>query len=489
MANTVAQLVFIPTPGVGHMMSAIEIAKLLVNRDQRLSITVLIIKPPSSSSGSPITTYINSLAKNTSSRISFIELPQDETPPTNDSKNPLTFYNEFIRSHCKYVKNVVTDLINQPGCGKIAGFVVDMFCTCMMDVANEFHVPTYVFFTSNAAFLGFKLYTQTLCDEQNQDIIELAHSDTTISVPCFIKPVPTKVFPVVMRSTELLDFVMRSARELRKVKAFMVNTFLEIETHAIKSLSDGVSIPPVYPVGPILNLKGASGDDKPFENDDVIRWLDNQPNSSVVFLCFGSMGSFDEIQVKEIARALEQSGHRFLWSLRRPPSDQKSRVPGDYEDPGVVLPEGFLDRTSGIGKIIGWAPQVTILAHRAVGGFVTHCGWNSLLESLWFGVPTAAWPLYAEQQINAFEMVEELGLAVEIKLDYRKDTFNPKGDSNTVIVTAKEIEGGIRQLMEDDKVRANVKEMSYKSRAAVLEGGSSYESIGCLIQDFVRNIS
>lgn len=159
------------------------------------------------------------------------------------------------------------------------------------------------FFTSNAAFLGFKFYVQSLCDEQNQDIIELAHSDTAISVPCFNKPVPTKVFPVVMRSPELLDFVMTSARELRKVKAFMVNTFLEIETYAIESMSGDVSIPPVYPVGPILNLEGALGDDKqPVDNDDVIGWLDNQPNSSVVFLCFGSMGSFNEIQVKEIAR-------------------------------------------------------------------------------------------------------------------------------------------------------------------------------------------
>ena len=124
------------------------------------------------------------------------------------------------------------------------------------------------------------------------------------------------------------------------------------------------------------------------------------------------------------------------------------------------------------------------MAHRAVGGFVSHCGWNSVLESLWFGVPVAAWPMYAEQQLNAFEMVVELGLAVEIKLDYKMDLLNPEAD--TVIVTADEIEGGIRRLMADETIRTKVKEISEKSRVAVAEGGSSYASVGCLIQDFVH---
>ncbi|PWA81186.1 UDP-glucuronosyl/UDP-glucosyltransferase [Artemisia annua] len=487
MANTPANLIFIPAPGVGHIMSTVEIAKLLVNRDKNLAITVLIINPPSLGSGSAITTYIESLAKKSLNRISFLELPQDETP-LGDSMSSSAFYKEYIISHCKYVRNVVSDMIDRSGSGVIVGFVIDMFCTCMIDVANEFHIPTYVFFTSNAAFLGFELYIQTLCDDQNQDVIELIHSDTEVLVPCFIKQVPTKVFPTVIQTKEGLDFLMWSACRLREVKAIIVNTYFELEKHAIESLSTDNTIPPVYPVGPLLNLE----DDGKLLADDVISWLDCQPTSSVVFLCFGSMGSFDEIQVKEIARALEQSGYRFVWSLRRPPSDQASKVPSDYKDPSVVLPEGFLERTAGIGKVIGWAPQVALLGHQAIGGFVSHCGWNSLLESLWFGVPTVAWPIYAEQQINAFEMVVELGLAVEIKLDYKRNVWDKAIDAHkdhTVIVTTDEIECGIRRLMEDKEVRTKVKEMSDKSRAAVVEGGSSYASVGRLIQDFMGNIS
>ncbi|MCI68776.1 UDP-glucose flavonoid 3-O-glucosyltransferase 6-like, partial [Trifolium medium] len=81
----------------------------------------------------------------------------------------------------------------------------------------------------------------------------------------------------------------------------------------------------------------------------------------------------------------------------------------------------FLDRTAEIGKVIGWAPQVQVLAHPATGGFVSHCGWNSTLESIHYGVPIATWPLFADQQTNALELVSELKMGVEIALDYRME--------------------------------------------------------------------
>ncbi|KAM0030487.1 putative flavonol 3-O-glucosyltransferase [Helianthus debilis subsp. tardiflorus] len=455
MANTVAELVFIPGPGVGHIMSIIELAKLLVNRDPKLSISVLLISPPI-----PIfalTAYIESLAKNTIERIQFIEVPQDQPPPKLDPKAFVTSFYDFINSHCKYVRNIVADMTNEAGSRMLVGFVVDIVCTGMIDVANEFDLPTY-----------------------KQDVIELSKPQGEIVVPCFVTPVPMKVVRAVSQIDEDPDILGNSFRKLRKAKGIMVNTFLELETHAINSFSD-TNFPPVYPVGPILNLDGVAGK---ADDMDVISWLDDQPPSSVVLLCFGSMGTFDEVQVKEIARGLEQSGQRFVWSLRRPPQEQTSEGLPDYYD--WVLPDGFLERTSRTGKVIGWAPQVSLLAHEAVGGFVSHCGWNSMLESLWFGVPTAAWPMYAEQQLNAFEMVVELGLAVDMKLDYKIYMFNP--DANTVTVTAEEIERGIRQVMEDNEVRAKVKEMSKLSRATVAQGGSSYASVDYLVHEIMSNI-
>ncbi|KAD4178178.1 hypothetical protein R6Q59_021730 [Mikania micrantha] len=483
MASIVAELLFIPAPGVGHIMSTIEMAKALVNRDQRLSVTCLLINPPYSVFA--LTAYLKSLANNTIKRIRFIELPQDPTPPKLNPKAPATSFYEFINSHSKYVRSIVADMLNEAGPCRLVGFVVDILCTGMIDVANDFNLPTYVFFTSNAAFLGFKLYIETLCVDQGQDVIELSNSEGEIVIPSFVNPVPMKVYPALYQAQDGLDFLKSSIGKMRKAKGIMVNTFLELEPHAINSFYE-TNFPPVYPVGPVLNLDGVA---RKADDMDVLSWLDNQPPSSVVLLCFGSMGSFDKLQVKEIACGLERSGYRFVWSLRRPPPPEQSYevLPDDYDDPGVVLPDGFLERTSETGKVIGWAPQVSLLAHEAVGGFVSHCGWNSMLESLWFGVPTATLPIYCEQQMNAFEMVVELGLAVDLKLDYKMNVFNP--DGKMVVVTAEEIETGIRRLMEDENVRRKVKEMSDVSRATVVEGGSSYASVGRLVQDIMSNIT
>ncbi|GKC64133.1 UDP-glycosyltransferase 71E1 [Tanacetum coccineum] len=122
--------------------------------------------------------------------------------------------------------------------------------------------------------------------------------------------------------------------------------------------------------------------------------------------------------------------------------------------------------------------QVSLETCDIVGGFVSHCGWNSTLESIWCGVPIAAWPLYAEQQINAFQLVVELGIAAEIRMDYRSDM---RRGINNMTVAAEEIEDGIRRLMNDHEMRNKVKQMKEKSRFAVLEGGSSYASIGRFI--------
>ncbi|KAL4378958.1 hypothetical protein GQ457_02G005650 [Hibiscus cannabinus] len=477
------ELVFIPMPVMGHLVSTVELAKFLVHLNSNLSISVLIIKPPYESK---VTSYVDSVTAvttSTTSRIKFVNLPQSY--PDDVSKFMIT----LVQTQGPLVKEAVTNIVEHsnsvPDSPQLAGFVFDMFLTQFADLANEFCVPSYAFYTSGAGFLGLLFHTQVLHHEQNVEFVELKDSDKEFTVPTYANPVSTKLFPAGVFRPEGFSLFLNMAKGLRELKGILVNTFSELESLAVDSLSNGKlrNIPHVYSVGPILNLECLSGTHQNYNT--IMQWLDEQPHSSVVFLCFGSMGSFGVDQVKEIAFALEQSGHRFLWSLRKTAEQVNGRLgnPTDYENVAEVLPEGFLDRTTGIGMVIGWAPQVAVLGHPAIGGFVSHCGWNSTLESIWFGVPMAVWPLYAEQQLNALTLVRELGLAVEIKIDYKID------DGEVEIVKAEKIEKGIRLLMEHDNgVRRRMKEMSDKCRKTLMDGGSSRSMLCRFIDDVIDNM-
>ncbi|PQQ16067.1 UDP-glycosyltransferase 71A16-like [Prunus yedoensis var. nudiflora] len=425
-----AELVFIPAAGIGHVVSTIEIAKLLVSRDDHLFITLLIMKRP-------FDKLFTNMDSSISPRINFVNLPEttdlfDENQKTQSKMPSLNSLSQI---------NLTPQSPGSPG----------LWLTCSCCVSRALVPPP------DASGRACK------------DVTEYMHSDSELDVPSFVNPLPASVLPGGLLEKESAESSLNNARRFRETKGILVNTFWELESHALHSISHGKN-PPVYHVGPLLNLK-SSDDDKGW---DILSWLDDHQPLSVVFLCFGSMGSFGEAQLKEIACALEHTGLRFLWSLRQPPLKGKMAMPSDYADLSGVLPEGFLDRTAKIGKVIGWAPQVDILAHSSIGGFVSHCGWNSTLESMWYGVPVATWPMYAEQQTNAFQLIKELGLAVEIKMDYRKDS--------EMVVSAQDIERGIRQVMEHDSViRKRVKEMSEKGKKSLMNGGSSYSSLGHFI--------
>ncbi|CAH8261353.1 unnamed protein product [Arabidopsis lyrata] len=432
-------------------MSTVEMAERLVDLNDHLSITVIII-----SFNSQSTSMIASLTTASNKRIRYEIISGGDQQPTE-----LKATDSHIQSLKPLVRGAVAKFVDptRPDLPRLAGFVVDMYCTSMIDVADEFGVPSYLFYTSNAGFLGLLLHIQFMYDSESQDTYDMSgleDSDAELVVPSLINPYPLKcVFlnPYIFKSKEWLTFFVTQARRFRETKGILVNTVPDLEPQALKFLSNG-NTPRAYPAGPLLHLKNDAllefqwllqlykskntnmlVDDK---QSEILQWLDEQPPRSVVFLCFGSMGGLSEEQAREIAVALDRSGHRFLWSLRRASPNIMKEPPGEFTNLDEILPEGFLDRTEERGKVIGWAPQVAVLAKPKIGGFVSHGGWNSTLESLWFGVPMAIWPLYAEQKFNAFEMVEELGLAVEIKNHWRGDLL--LGRSEMEIVTAEEIE-------------------------------------------------
>ncbi|KAI5440931.1 UDP-glycosyltransferase 43 [Lathyrus oleraceus] len=470
------ELVFISTPTIGNMVPTVEFANNLTNHNPQLSATILIITNPKLPL---VNTYLQSRPSSTTN-LKFIHLPTVDPPTPDQYQSFIAYICLLIQKHKINIKNALINLTltassteSNYDSVKLAAVFIDMFSTTIIDVANEISVPCYLFFASPASFLGFTLHLPRL------DNVE---SEAEFEIPSFENPLPKLVLPNLVldwkSEEDAYSWVSYHAGRYKETKGIVVNTLQELEPRALCSLYNDLKLPPVYPIGPILDLDGpAQWDPNPVQYNYIKEWLDMQVPGSVVFLCFGSLGSLEVKQVEQIAIGLERAGVRFLWALRGPPKAQLED-PRDYTSYENVLPDGFLKRTVGMGVVCGWVPQAKVLAHKAVGGFVSHCGWNSILESLWYGVPIATWPVYAEQQMNAFEMVRELGLAVEIRLDYRVGSD---------LVRAEEVENGVSKLMNgSDEVRKKVKEMSEKCRVALTDNGSSYTNLVSLIQELTK---
>lgn len=354
----------------------------------------------------------------------------------------------------------------------IRSFIIDCFCSPAHEIAANLNIPTYYFYTSGVSVLANLLYFPTFAKETFDD--PDAYLDSPGLPRILIRDMPKAM---VERTDQVTEFVMNVAVDMTKSQGIIVNSFESFEPRALKAISDGLCVPeaptpPVYCIGPLV-----AGNERSEVNPsthECMNWLDSQPSQSVVFLCFGSLGLFSATQLHEIAVGLEKSGVGFLWVVRSPPTDDKSRrfLAPPEPDLDVLLPQGFVDRTKHRGLVMkSWAPQVEVLNHDSVGGFVTHCGWNSVLESVCAGVPMVAWPLYAEQKLNRVILVEEIKIA--LRLEESEDGF----------VTGSELEKRVRELMELDNgegVRERTAKMSEEAKAAMRLGGSSITSLNKL---------
>ncbi|XVF46710.1 hypothetical protein PTKIN_Ptkin03bG0049800 [Pterospermum kingtungense] len=243
--------------------------------------------------------FTKSLTASQPDRIQLIDLPQVDPPSVDPIKSAEGYIYAFIESYIPPVRNAVRDIVSVKSSSdsrtRVAGLVLDLFCVPFIDIATELGLPSYIFLTSNAAFLGLMFYL----------------------------PVPSCVLPSACFN-----------------KDGGYTAYLKIGERFMDAK-----------VGPVLDLNGLPHPELDLiQRDKIMKWLDDQPQSSVIFLCFGSFGSFGEQQVKEMALGLEQSGYRFLWSLRVPPPPQKD-APGivHYKKPEDMLPEGYRERIQGGG--------------------------------------------------------------------------------------------------------------------------------------------
>ncbi|KAK2431312.1 UDP-glycosyltransferase 92A1 [Trifolium repens] len=209
-----------------------------------------------------------------------------------------------------------------------------------------------------------------------------------------------------------------------------------------------------------------------------MEWLDLKEENSVLYISFGSQNTISASQMMALAKGLEESEKLFIWVIRPPVGfDMNGEFKAEW------LPEGFEERMthSKRGLLVHkWGPQLEILSHKSTGAFLSHCGWNSVLESLSYGVPIIGWPLAAEQAYNAKMLVEEMGVSVE--LTRTVESVISKEDVMRVIEIVMDQEGMGKEM----KKKAN--EIAAHMREATLEKGEVKGSSLRAMDDFVRTI-
>ncbi|KAK9168537.1 hypothetical protein Syun_000677 [Stephania yunnanensis] len=265
----------------------------------------------------------------------------------------------------------------------------------------------------------------------------------------------------------------------------LVNSFDELEPEYAKQYREARQ-GKVWCIGPVSLVNkeeldiAERGNKTSIDKNKCLEWLDSREPNSVMYVCLGSLCRLTAKQLIEIGMALESSEHPFVWVFR---IDERYRELESWLDR-----EGYEERNKGRGLVIrGWAPQVMILSHGSVGGFLTHCGWNSTLEAVRAGVPMLTWPMYAEQFLNEKVIVEVL------KVGYSGVEWL-RGSGKIEVVKKAEIERGVRRLMDEsseecEEMRRRVEEIGEMGRRAMEDGGTSHFNLSLFIQDIVDQTS
>ncbi|KAJ1439476.1 UDP-glycosyltransferase family, conserved site [Sesbania bispinosa] len=456
MEEEASCVTIVPSPGYTHLVPLIEFAKTLVLLHLRIQVKFIIptLGPPSSA----MKAILNALPSN----MSFILLPQVNIKDLPQGVSAAALMQLTISHSLSSFQDALNLLISNT---RVIAVVADYFAAETLSVAKKLNILSYIYYPSNALSLSLFLYLPYLDKTTSCEFRDLPEP---IKMPGCI-PIHGCDFPSTVqdRSSIVYRSFIYVCKLLHFADGIILNAFPDLEPDTIRALqSKEANLPPIYPVGPIIQ----NGSNTETKVSECLNWLHNQPCGSVLYVSFGSGGTLIQEQLMELAMGLELSGQKFVWVVRAPNESPSAAYLGALNDEHLnFLPAGFLKRTKGQGLVIAsWAPQIEILSHEAIGGFLTHCGWNSTLESIINGVPLIAWPLFAEQRMNAVLLSEGLKVALR-----------PKVQENG-IVKREEIAKVVRSLIQGNEGKEIRKRMEHLKGAlmdALKKEGSSRRTI------------
>jgi hypothetical protein len=414
--------VCIPYPAQGHINPMLKFAKILHQKGFHITFVntefnhrrLLRSRGPNSLDSLP--------------SFRFETIP-DGMPPSNpDATQDIPLLCKSTTTKCLTpFKELLKKLNSSDDAPPVTCIVSDGIMSFTVDAADDFGIPEVLFWTTSAAgFYGYvnypEVYRRGLTPLKDESYMTNGYLNTVLDWIPGMNKIRLKDLPSFVRTTNkddyMLKFVFGEVKRAKRVSAIFFNTFEALEHEILHELS--LVLPPIYSIGPLHFLPNQLDQDDDLksigsnlwkEETECIEWLDTKEPNSVVYVNFGSITVMTPSQLVEFSWGLANSNQTFLWIIR------PDLVSGD----SAVLAAEFVEETKERGMLANWCPQEQVLNHPSIGGFLTHSGWNSTMESLSSGVPMICWPFFAEQQTNCWFSVNEWGVGMEIDNNVKRD--------------------------------------------------------------------
>lgn len=393
-----AHVLVIPFPAQGHMIPLLDLTHKLATNP---NITITVLTTPNNQ---PLLAPL--LSSNPNS-IHPLILPFPSHPSLPPGVENVKDMPHSIRSIMLSLSDLHHNLLSwfHSHSSPPSFIISDMFCGWTQRLASQLGIRRLVFSPSAAFAFSTMLFLwkempKRKNDTDQNEVVSFHKVPNSPKYPWWqVSPLYRSYRAGEEDSEKFKDWYLGNFESW----GLVVNSFEKLDKPYIEYLKTELGHDRVWAVGPLLpedaNERGGSSS---VSVKDIVSWLDQMEDRKVVYVCFGSQTILNKDQTEAIASALAKSGVHFIWSVKE---SVKAVVGNENED------ENF----HGKGLVIkGWAPQVVILRHRAVGAFLSHCGWNSVLESVVAGVPLLAWPMTADQFVDATLLVEELKVAKRV---------------------------------------------------------------------------
>ncbi|GAA0171420.1 transferase [Lithospermum erythrorhizon] len=397
-------------------------------------------------------------------RFEFFDDELDE-----NDKTPLD-YNWYV-PHLELIGKQKLPMIlknqEEQGFPFVCCLVNNSFIPWASDVAESLDIPSAVFWVQSCAcFSAYFHYYNSLVPFPTK-----AKPNLDVMIP-FMPPlkydeVPSFLHPFC-RLGILGEAILGQFKNLSKSFCILMDTVQEYEAELVDYMSKFSNIKSIGPLFKASDSSAGIRADSLKPDDSCIEFLDSKPQSSVVYVSFGTHVYLKQEQIDEIAHGLLSSELLFLWVMKPPKNGLEPHV----------LPEGFLDKVGDKGKIVKWSNQEEVLAHPSIACFVTHCGWNSTMEALANGVPLLLFPQWGDQVTNAKYLVDVFKVGVLVC----------RGEAEHTIITRDEIEKCLFEAtkgLKASEMRDNALKWKNMAEEAVAEGGSSGRNILAFIDELM----